>query len=773
MSSNDVPLSLLAKAIEEAEGAQFRSILHTLRSPNYVDQSLLKGDLSVFVAKLLKLLRSSEPYQIWKGCHAVSVLCTYNPVVLCSQANQLLTVLYTRLESFVEYYKETSQSKARLATLKTLTKTVDIMMDLIRGKPTLTREALTPKLNSIIPLLITLSQYETALCLPILKKLLLQNTTTFKPFANKYRVILTNLITKEFQLHDDETQRMICENFALLHLIKQTAQKVDENQEHHKSSPDEHWRSGLYSILCQFKPLILLCGEMLDFSVDKELLRLVESLPTQKNETDSKNQLFGPLAIDMNESFTLWETLYRVEVLSKLLISFISLPTPFPLRIPLHGIISVCEALLMLTTNYLPLKRGLRRESELTAVIASVLRSLQYQGILVLQTVVKCYGTDILYYYSSILSSLELFIPIKSKGNTIDYDKVELMKHEFFGLLSLMNLLSKRLGHKVSEMDLFTKLTDITLRLTEDKSTLGRFYASVNDSKTIKQTTKQKKDFNKMAGAMSDVYSHPKQFINKAELTWYDEANNFLSMVIKNWKLPSTQQVSIIKYAVITSMTLKEHIGYIPQSFEDLLTTLVLQPGNERISILPIAVGLLKGTDNKVLDILCNPRLPFVSILNLNASALNKDARTQLKMPQEDESEDVSDNESNTNADQEVVENAKIPVLNPITAEETETTTSYKPQSIVSDPSQLLKKRSVEETVTENEDQETKRSRIEPTVQVEPNPAVEPAPVAEPVPIVQPTVSKNNEGPSSDSDSDSEIEIPAINVSDDEDEDDE
>lgn len=775
MATVTVPLSSLAKLIEESEGSQFRSILQTLRSPTYVNQSLLKSDIGVFVAKLLKLLRSSEPYQIWKGCHAVAVLCSNNPVVLCSQANQFLTVLYTRLESFINFYVETSQSAARLTTLKTLTRTVDILMDLIRGKPTLTREALTPKLNAIIPLLMTLCQYEPELCLPILKKLLLQNTTTFKPFANKYRVILNRLITKDFQLYDRTTQRLICDNFAYLHLIKQNAQKLEENQEHHKTLMDENWRSSILSVLYQFKPLILLCGDILDFSVDSEMLNFIDSLPTPKKDTgEIKDELFAPLSVDMNESFSLWEISYRVEVLSQLLISFISLPTSFPLRIPLHGIIDICQALLMLSTNYLPLKRGLRRETELTAVIITVLRSLQYQGIVVLKSISRCYGKDILYYYSSILSSLELFIPIKARGNAIDYEKVESMKEQVFDLLSLINTLAGHLGHKIDELDLFTKLTDITLRLVEEKSNLGKFYTTVNDAKSIKQTTKQKKDYNKMAGAMSDIYSHPKQFVNKTELRWYDEANKFLSLVVQNWKLPSTQQVNIIKYATGMSITLNEQIGNIPESFEELLTTIVLYPGSERLSILPIAVGLLKNMDNKVFDVLCNPRLPFSCLLNPGSSSIRKDIRNALKMPNGDSDETE---ETIVTGQQDVLDQSDangIVTANDIERDRDGPENSIeKPlsalTSIVSDESQIFRKRAVEES--ESEEEETKRQRPDSAEETENNGETVVIPNV-PTQVLQ-TVETTETAQQPDSDSDSEIEIPTINVSDNDDDDDE
>ena len=143
-----------------------------------------------------------------------------------------------------------------------------------------------------------------------------------------------------------------------------------------------------------------------------------------------------------------------------------------------------------------------------------------------LKSISRCYGKDILYYYSSILSSLELFIPIKARGNAIDYEKVESMKEQVFDLLSLINTLAGHLGHKIDELDLFTKLTDITLRLVEEKSNLGKFYTTVNDAKSIKQTTKQKKDYNKMAGAMSDIYSHPKP-VSYTHLDVYKRQNYF------------------------------------------------------------------------------------------------------------------------------------------------------------------------------------------------------------------------------------------------------
>lgn len=771
--SLSIPLPALAKILEDSEGSKFRSILQTLRSVNYVNQSLLKSDIAVFIAKVLKLLRSNDPYQIWKGCHVVSVFCSHNPVVLCSQSNQLLTVLYTRLEAFVSYYSETAQSPARLTTLKTLTRTVDILMDLIRGKPTLTREALTPKLNAIIPLLINLCQYEPKLCLPIIKKLLLQNTTTFKPFANKYRTLLTTLITKDFQMYDGSTQKLICDNYAYLHLIKQTAQTVEDNQSHHKTFLDENWRSGLLSVLQQFKPLITLCGDILDFTSDSELLKMIDSLPTRKNDQIENYDLFSPLAIDLNKSFTLWELTYRMQVLSKLLISFISLPTPFPLRVPLHGIINVCQSLLGLSTNYLPLKRGLRRETELTSVIYSVLRNLQYQGVVILKSVTKSYGKSVVFYYSSILSSLELFIPLKTKGTSIDFAKVDQMKEEVFQLLHLINIIAENIGHKVNEIDFFTKLTDVTLYLVKDKSNLHNMFTNVSDSKISKQTTKHKKDINKAAGAMADIYSHPKQFILKTDLPWFEQANKFLSTVVKNWKLPSTQQVNIIKYATVISITLKERFGAIPASFEDLLSILVLYPGNERVSILPIAIRLLKGSDNTVFEVLCNPRLPLTSTQSGRPETFT-DNREELKMPdsnnfdKEEDEEDADDDVQSTELFNVQKESTQRESISENGSDKVDRVEIVPISSLTTDNSNIFRKRAIDETVDIIEEasstEDFKRSKMDQSAASTGTSAADDA-------KLDSTSKSRTISEEENDEEDSEFEIPIINLSDNENED--
>ena len=185
---------------------RFHTILTTLRSPVYIDEQLLKSELSFLVTKILKLIRSSNDFDLWKGCHTSVVVCAYNPLILSTHGGQLLAAIYSRLEQKTGFYSSVVSSSHGKQLFDTLVSSMAVIIDLVKSKPTLSREALVPKLKAIIPTLITLSQYEPELVLPVLKKILKRNTTTFKPFVNKFRTVLTNLIKSDYASLGSKTQ---------------------------------------------------------------------------------------------------------------------------------------------------------------------------------------------------------------------------------------------------------------------------------------------------------------------------------------------------------------------------------------------------------------------------------------------------------------------------------------------------------------------------------------------------------------------------------------
>lgn len=635
MSSEVLPLTALAKQLEYCEGPQFQLILRKLTLPAYIDEQLLKSELPLVATKIHKLLRSSQDYDVWKGCHASVVLCSYNPLALCVHGGQLLTTIYSRLEQKTEYHSASSETFSEKLILKSLTFALSTLMDLMRGKPTLSRENLVPKLKTIIPCLIGLTAVEPELCLPILKELLLRNSTTFRPYANKYRQVLSKLISQDYGNLDTNVRVLVCENYAYLHLIKLQAQNSqDEHQAHHKPFHDETWRIGILSILDQFRPILELFDEVLDLDHDPDLKSLLKSLQYDSfypTDLPTFDKLLPGLKIDLNEPMTLWQIPQRLNLLIDILSPFLSLPTPYAVRIPLGACISVFESLLGMTRNFIPLKREIRRDAELVSVIYDVLSHVQFSGVRLLDVLVRNFGKCCLSMLPSILGSLEFFIPLQLKSKSIDIERCKSMKGEFFQYFQLLNSIFSGIGYQLQELDFLQKLVEIALSLSEDEN-LVNLLTNEGPAKTQTNKVGKKQRKDNSVGALSDMYTHADQFILKTSLDWYDEINLFLCGLLRNFRLPSSQQVKIIRYCVQTSLGWKQQVGKIPQSFVKLLRAIVIYPGNERVSILPIAASLLKGSSDEVFDLLCHPRLPMNLVHNIKglANSIEMSAQEEL-----------------------------------------------------------------------------------------------------------------------------------------------
>lgn len=761
MSEEFIAASTLAKNLEFAKGNEFHTILATLRSPVYINEQLLKSELGFLVTKILKLIRSSNDFDLWKGCHTSVVICAYNPLVLSTHGGQLLAAIYSRLEQKTGFYSSVISSSHGKQLFNTLISSMAIIIDLMKNKPTLSREALVPKLKVIIPTLITLSQYESELVLPVLQRILKRNTTTFKPFINKFRTVLMNLIISDYASLGSKTQRLVCENFAYLHLLKIQVSNTndDENQAHHKVYADSNWRTGLLSILSQFKPIIQLCGEILDFEQDVELYKLIKGLPVI-DESNNKEEFLPALKLDFNAPLTLWEIPQRFSLLVDLLVAFISLPTPFPIRVPLGGINSLCEVLLGVSNKYLPLKKELRRDNELNGVINSILPQIQFQGIRLWETMVSKYGKCGLSFFEGILSSVELFIPLKKKSNNeIDFDVVGSLKFEFATIFRLINMIMSHLGHQLSTISVISQLIDVALFLSRDKTLIDSLFKNRKSVKKQQIKTKQSKKNKSAEGAYSDIYTHPELFVCKNSMNWFNEINEFFITALNNWILPSTPHIQILKYSITQSLRLKEKFGCIPESFVNLLRCEVLHPGNERVSILPIAISLLKNTSDDMFELLCHPKVPIGMVYQLQKPlCFGEEEQVREGMSERE----VNTNESYSHRNTDLKALKALENLENVTIPEPERTVPK-----VIDETAVFKKRSVEEIIEKETASSPKKVKVVEETTVENGKEI----------IVEEGVSQIKEEQKSVEDSEDEeqeeFEIPAIELSDDEEEEEE
>lgn len=743
-----LPVTVLAKQLPTASGHDFQNILKLLRSQKYVDEKLLKSDLALLVTKIQKLLNSHENYDIWKGAHAATVICAYNPLVLMIHGGKLLDIVYQKFETKVSQRATDSLDAQGMVVLKSLLDCLSILMDLMRNKPSLSRESLVPKLKAVIPTLINLSQYEPSLALPIVRTLLFKHTTTFKPFVNKMKAVLINQLTNNYDSFNKDTQKLICDCYAYLHLAKaQTSKQVDEHSAHHKTFQDENWVRGLNSVLAEFKPLVELCGEILDFSQEAEINNLLSRLPNFP-ENEEYSTIFPTLNLDMNEAITLYAIPQRLEVLASLLNSFISLPTSYTVRIPMDKLNALCETLLSMTPKLVPMKRELRRDSELTVTIQIMLSQVQFVGIQMYSTMVKQLGRLCLTYSREILYSLSLFIPFKPKTTNIDYKRCVELKTEFLFVFRIIQELLKGLGHQYYDINILLQLIDVGLYLTEDKSLIENVF-QIQREKNTQQTSgnksKSKKDTKK--GTLSDLYVNSSQFTLSCDMITYDAINEFIIDVVANQKLPTSQMTRIANYAISMSVSIKQSTNSIPTSFIKLLRTLVIQPGNERVSILPMAVTLLKNTADNVFDLLCHPRLPMSII---HHSELKKAGNDEIE---EELDEIVSEDAKTAQSENQVEDQFISSITNEPVLVQAESAPTVTYDTTVTET--VNKKRENEET-DEVSVKKVKIQEYENTVQIQ----ISESKIETPQENVQVHVSDND-------DDESDFEIPAIELSDD------
>lgn len=765
-----IPLSSWAKRLETVSGDEFRLVLNNIRLPVYIDDSIVKNELGLLNTKIIKLVRSNDMYHTWKGCHTAVIICNYNPLMLVTYGDQLLTAVYNRLEQHTNHW-ETKVIDEQFKTLTvTMLNTLSILIKLIRGKPTLSRECLVPKLKFIIPLLISLVNVETSLVLNILMDILYNHPTTFKPFINKYRTALLDLFNNGFyDKCDTVLKKNICDNFAYLHLLKSsntTNGNVDENEQHHKSSQDETWKFGINSILVDFKPIIEIFNDILDLDQDKSIVESIQNLPTNHTNDDNSNLKFflTPLKIDLNDSFTLWQIPKRLDLLINLLTSFISLRTPYPVRIPIGTIHKIAELLMNINLKYVTIKREIRHDQELATVIKIILPEVQSLSIKMWSMLIDNVGKNIMTDIPDIIASIEFFIPLRKKSTDIDLVECLRLKNKFESIFTLINKLLRYMGHHFNEINAIVKLINIALFLTEDQSLLDSFTRKDKENNTLKNSTNGKKKLTKKdnkLGSMSDVYTHYQNFTIRTDLNWFNITNKFFYNIICNWKLPSSEQIRITRYCIINAMRFKKETGTIPQSFIKLLRIIVINPGFERVSILPIAVSILKEMGDDVFEIMCHPRLPMgiihdiknIGLLNsvenvsFEENQINLDHLTE----QDQEIEQTTEQEEKV---EEQDEEDKVEIVHDSTLEQI-------------DEKLILKKRTIE-TTTSNET--SKRVKI--------NQKVEEITFNEDEPVreitIEETITKIEQNEDEDEDEDEDDEefvIPEIELSDDEDDD--
>lgn len=576
-----LPLSIILLELENVSNSII-PILSTLYYDKSILSSIGKSDLKHLVSRTMNLAKSPNHYKKWCGINLIRVLSNdYNIL-----ANEGVAMMGQLLKIF-ETYNETLDRKLLTSAIEAL----NFMCDKIRGKPTLTREILTPKLSTIISYYMDHLHHVPLLILESLLKIMKNHPTTFRPFGNKLgSKLITLLSSPESQCFPINMRNKIFEVLATLPVIE-------------KTEPENVWAQNVQKLIKETVSVAQIYGEFFNLNDDGDFQALIKKLPTFE---EGEKGFFPDLIIDVNEPISIYQISQRIDTLLTFLKYYLITETQYGVRVPLGSILILIEVICTINARFLTIKSDIRDDLVKETIRATTIAN-QVQCVNLIDHLVLKYKGNILPHFSNILSFLEVLIPFKNKG--IDY--TALIVNEKFCcdvLECVSNILS--LLSNLGDSSQLLRFVDAALLLVEPR--LNESQPTNKNNKNIiannKKANKRRK--NNSSVPLADLLSHEDLFADTIPKSTITKVRSFLSTVITRSVLPSTQHYKIMRYLIIEAVNASYYNldKRVPKELRNLLVNAVLYPGFEKISLLPIATSILK--DDPLLSVFNNPRFP-------------------------------------------------------------------------------------------------------------------------------------------------------------------
>lgn len=605
-----LPLGTILKQLEEPE-----SIIPILKSlsKNIDDLGGSKSDINHLVSRTINLINSHNSYYKWCGVLTTQLLVN-NYEILSNNGLKLINALIKVLE--------TTNTNTNLKLFKATVECLNYLCDEIRGKPTLTREILTPKLPVIIQLYLNNLDLNPELIISSLCHIMSNHPTTFRPFGNKLNARLVEYLKMDFNNFPELLKQQISRAYALLPIIE-------------KNEPETFWSNKINNVLKEIIDTISIFKDLLDFKQDSDYNAVISN---QVFKLEDKDRLFEFLQVDISDCKSLFQISDRLQCLLYLLNGFITTNLNMCVKFPIGKLLTVIEALFGLNPRFLPFKRDIRDET-IKKYISSIITTSQNSALSVVNRLAKVFGVSLVMYLSSILPLLETCIPVSQKS----LDKTEIIANETF----MRNLL-KTTNNLLELVDLYqepqqlVRFVDMALLLVEPRTTT---LSESNKGQNQNGQGNKNKKKNKNSIPMSDLLSHGHLFDSEVPEPTIKVVRSVIDTIIKRMELPSTQYYKIMRYIIIEAVK-STNLNYsrsIPPELRKLLIDAVIFPGFEKISVLPIISTILG--DDPLVSVFNNPKFPPLPQLIKTADVVEDEEDED----EEEEAQAMTVDESNIN----------------------------------------------------------------------------------------------------------------------------
>lgn len=569
-----LPLSSVIKALEKAPES-IVPILSTLHYESNRLSSASRVDLKHLTSRTLNLCKSHDTYSIWCGVNIFNVLID-NLTVLSSEGGSFFTQLLKILNS-----SAAQDRRVFVSTVECLNK----LCNNTRGKPTLTREVLTPNLSALLAAYLDKLSVDPPLVIASLKPLIQHHPTTSRPYANKLRAKLLEFISKDDFLSFPQAVKSIATStLATLAVVE-------------KEDIDQYWMKDVNKIMTNVADTLEIYSNFLNLKEDEDIARFFKVFGT------SEEEIFHPLHVDINHPSTVLRISNRVQLLFDLLQGYVVSPTTFTVTVPIGRVVTLIELVCSINTKFVTFKREVRDLAVKEYIEVALLRGFESALQLLLALPLK-YSGAVMSHFGTILSILELMVFLK--GKRLDTERI--LANEGF-TCKVIECTRHYLDLVTFYQDntVLARVVEAALLLIEPRAVSNSTQAQAgnNHPKSLKKRAKK-------GGStpLADLISHEHLFVASVPESTRTLVLEFFTVVIKKVTLSPTHYNKLLKSILVEAVKQKDASkdNIVPKALSDVLTAAVLNPAPEAASILPIAASLLWNSE--LLGVFINPRFP-------------------------------------------------------------------------------------------------------------------------------------------------------------------
>lgn len=565
------------------------------------------------IARTLNLARLGQAYHKWCGTVIIKTL-ALNIELIASDGVVMMDVLLQNLHG----WNPTMDTKVLTATVDT----INFMCDQIRGKDTLVREILTPKLTAkgsplIISGYLNQLQYAPGVVVPLLHKILINHPTVFRTYGNKFYAALVQAVAlPNFDGFPVSLQKAIYGAIAAMPVIENT-------------KPEDHWEIRVAAVVRELLRVLSVYSQLLHFEDDGELSKLLQSLervPSVDATIKEPEPIFPDLSIDFNSPATVLQLSSRVKALVQLLTAYLTQGCKLAVEVPIGKVLGVVEAIVLINPKFQHYKFDVR-DGSIQTLVNTLIELNHIHAVELLAELIPIYAGSIIPHFARIVSTLETVIPLANKR--VD-TKAVVKQERFFGhvLAVVADLLE--LVTTVTDNTILLRFVDVALAIVEPR-------VGTIPPKPKQGSGKKKR---KQGVPLADLLTNANLLIESIPEKVLGQVRGFFQKLItKVAALLPTYHYKIMRYLIIETVLAKYYNLYRqpPAELRQLLLDAVAYPGYEKVSILPI-VCLLFGDDPLVL-VFTHPRFPpLPQYIDLTVSH-------QVHIEEEDDEEETEEQE--------------------------------------------------------------------------------------------------------------------------------